>query len=299
MWATTFPRIRRKFFELFFYTHYLYILFVFFFILHVGIAYACIMLPGFYLFMIDRFLRYLQSRSRVRIVSARVLPCEAMELNFSKSAVWFKATASDVPISPILGKNGWLWLAGIIAVSFVAFLLFMGFLTRFYIYPIDHNTNRIFSSSTRSVLNILLICICISGTSSLAVNWTKKRNTTATTQIMNMEGMSARTTPESWASNGDRELESLPHQSLVQATNILHGERPDLKRLLFDCKGSSIGVLVCGPKRMRHKVATICSSGLAKNLHFEAFSFSWWSVHYGYIKSVCNGSHPRDGSYPL
>ncbi|GAB2211906.1 hypothetical protein Droror1_Dr00025245 [Drosera rotundifolia] len=165
----------------------------------------------------------------------------------------------------------------------------MGFLTRFYIYPIDHNTNKIFSSSTRSVLNILLICICISGTSSLAVNWTKKRNTTATTQITYMEGMSARTTPESWASNGDRELENLPHQSLVQATNILHGQ-------LFDCKGSSIGVLVCGSKRMRHKVATICSSGLTKNLHFEAISFSWWSVHYGYIKSVCNGSHPQDGS---
>ncbi|GAB2245044.1 hypothetical protein Droror1_Dr00000537 [Drosera rotundifolia] len=449
MWATTFPLIRRKFFELFFYIHYLYILFVFFFILHVGIAYACIMLPGFYLFMIDRFLRYLQSRSRVRLVSARVLPCEVMELNFSKSpglsytptsivfvnvpsiskfqwhpftisssssleqdklsvvmkvegswtrklhekltsssidhlevslegpygpasthflrhdtlvmvaggsgitpfismirelihlktelkwkipklllitafkkssdlsmldlllpisgipadisdlelqieayvtrdkeqptnenikelqTIGFKPTASDAPISPILGKNGWLWLAAIISSSFVAFLLFMGILTRFYIYPIDHNTNKIFSSSTRSVLNILLICICIAGTSSLAVNWTKKRNATETTQINHMEGMSPRTTPESYASYGDGELESLPHQSIVQSTNIHYGERPDLKKLLFDCKGTSIGVLVCGPKSMRHEVATICSSGLAKNLHFEAISFSW------------------------
>lgn len=85
MWATTFPRIRRKLFELFFYTHYLYILFMLFFVLHVGISYACIMLPGFYLFMIDRYIRFLQSRQSVRLVSARILPCEVVELNFSKN----------------------------------------------------------------------------------------------------------------------------------------------------------------------------------------------------------------------
>lgn len=85
LWATTYPKIRRKMFELFFYTHHLYILFVFFFVLHVGISYAFIMLPGFYLFMIDRYLRFLQSRQRVRLVSARILTCETIELNFSKS----------------------------------------------------------------------------------------------------------------------------------------------------------------------------------------------------------------------
>lgn len=86
MWLMTFPRIRRKFFELFFYTHYLYIPFVFFFVIHVGISYACIMLPSFYLFIIDRYLRFLQSRQGVRLVSARVLPCETVELNFLKIA---------------------------------------------------------------------------------------------------------------------------------------------------------------------------------------------------------------------
>lgn len=85
MWATSFPRIRRKIFELFFYTHHLYIVFVVFFVFHVGFSYACIMLPGFYLFMIDRLLRFLQSQKRIRLVSARVLPCEAVELSFSKS----------------------------------------------------------------------------------------------------------------------------------------------------------------------------------------------------------------------
>lgn len=85
MWATTYPGIRRKMFELFFYTHYLYILFMVFFIFHVGISFACLMLPGFYLFLVDRFLRFLQSRQRVRLVSARILPCDTVELNFSKN----------------------------------------------------------------------------------------------------------------------------------------------------------------------------------------------------------------------
>lgn len=84
MWATSFPQIRRKIFELFFYTHHLYIIFVVFFVLHVGFSYSCIMLPGFYLFLVDRYLRFLQSQKRIRVCSARVLSCKAVELNFSK-----------------------------------------------------------------------------------------------------------------------------------------------------------------------------------------------------------------------
>ena len=85
MWATTFPQIRRKMFEVFFYTHHLYIIFIVFFVFHIGISYASIMLPGFYLFMIDRYLRFLQSKGNVRLTSTRILPCETLELNFTKS----------------------------------------------------------------------------------------------------------------------------------------------------------------------------------------------------------------------
>lgn len=84
MWATTFSRIRRRMFELFFYSHQLYILFLIFYLLHVGISFFCLVLPGVYLFMVDRFLRFLQSRNKVRLVSARLLPSETVELNFSK-----------------------------------------------------------------------------------------------------------------------------------------------------------------------------------------------------------------------
>jgi len=84
LWVATIPRIRRKFFELFFYTHHLYIIFIIFYIFHVDISFSFTMLPSFYLFLVDRFLRFLQSRRGVRLVSSRILPCEGVELNFSK-----------------------------------------------------------------------------------------------------------------------------------------------------------------------------------------------------------------------
>lgn len=45
--------------------------------------------------------------------------------------------------------------------------------------------------------------------------------------------------------------------------------------LLVGFKGSSVGVLVCGPRKMREEVAKICSFGSAENLQFESISFSW------------------------
>lgn len=45
--------------------------------------------------------------------------------------------------------------------------------------------------------------------------------------------------------------------------------------LLVGLKGSSVGVLVCGPRKMRQEVAKICSLGSAENLQFESISFSW------------------------
>ncbi|WVZ16309.1 hypothetical protein V8G54_009291 [Vigna mungo] len=407
LWIATIPRIRRTYFELFYYTHHLYILSIVFFIFHVGISYALIMLPGFYLFMVDRYLRFLQSRRQVRLVSARVLPCEAVELNFSKghgltynptsvmfinvpiisklqwhpftvtsnnnleadklSVViksegpwtnklyqllstpstidrlsvsvegpygpastnylrhdtlvmvsggsgitpfisiirelihlnttfkcktpkvvlicafknssslsmlelilpingtpsdisnlelhieayitrdkepkadgpihpqirWLKPNPSDEPVHAILGPNSWLWLGAIISSSFVVFLILIGIITRYYIFPIDHNSNQIFSYPLDAFLNMLVICVSIrTGKSSISVT--------------------------------------------IHATSVHYGVRPDLRKILFEHKGSSVGVLASGPKTMRHEVAAISSSsGLAENLHFESISFSW------------------------
>ncbi|KAL7139600.1 hypothetical protein ABFS83_09G063500 [Erythranthe nasuta] len=452
LWATTFPRIRRKMFEVFFYTHHMYIPFVVFFILHVGITYTTMMLSGLFLFIIDRYLRFLQSRSNVRLLSARVLPCQTVELNFSKSTglsyaptsiiflnvptiskmqwhpftvssssslesdklsviikgegkwstnlyqllsssidhldvsiegpygptstdflrhellvmvsggsgvtpfisiireliyasenikfktpkillitsfknsndltildlilplcgspsefpnldlkieayvtrekqltpsteeqntttartVWLKPNPSDAPISPILGPNSYLWLGAIISSSFVIYLIFIGILTRYVIYPIDRNTNKIYSTASRALLHILFLCIGIFIAATSAFLTTKSRNSREkTTQIQHMEGATPHASPNSLFYNADRELESLPQQSISQLINLHYGERPDLKKVLFEQKESNVGVLVCGPKKMRHEVANICSSGLAANLHFEAISFGW------------------------
>ncbi|XP_068653680.1 ferric reduction oxidase 2-like [Aristolochia californica] len=451
MWVTSFPRVRRKMFEVFYYTHHLYFLFFFFFVLHVGMSFFGLVLPGIYLFLVDRYLRFLQSRQRVRLLSARLLPCEALELSFSKSpglsyspmsimfvnvpsisrtqwhpftvtsngsleqdklsvviksegnwsqklfqilsspspvdhldvsvegpygpastnflgydklvmvsggsgitpficiirelifqsstneqqapqvqlvcifktskhlamidlllplagnpcdmsrlqlqidayvtrekepnienrnqkllrTLWFKPNQSDVPVSAVLGPNRWLWLGAIISCSFVMFLILLIITTRYYIYPIDHNTNKIFPYSSRSLLNMLFVCASIAVTASAAVLWNKKRSAMEAKQIQNMEGITPTASPGSWFYNGERELESLPHQSLRQSVKVHFGERPDLKKILLEYDEASVGVLASGPKGMRHRVAAICSSGLADNLHFESISFSW------------------------
>ncbi|KAG9459724.1 hypothetical protein H6P81_004232 [Aristolochia fimbriata] len=509
MWVTSIPRVRRKMFEVFYYTHHLYFLFFFFFILHVGASFFGRLLPGVFLFLIDRFLRFLQSRHRVRLLSARLLPCEVLELNFSKSpglrysptsivfvnvrsisraewhpftvtsnssleeeklsvviksegdwskklyqilsspspidhldvsfegpygpastnflnyekvvmisggsgitpfisiirelvfqnqrsstsptvqkkqtprsvqlvcifrnseqlamidlllplaginqysggeynipgrlklqidayvtrekgpninnniddhrvyvneervssttmsdvvpkhealtvrSLWFKPRPWDVPVSPVLGPNSWLWLAAIISASFAIFLVLLGITTRYYIYPIDHNTNNIFPYASRSLLNVLFICASIIVTASAAVLWNKKQSAMEANQIQNME-LGALSTPSaspgSWFYNGDRELESrLPHhQSLIttQSVKVHYGHRPDLQKILEQEEGGdeesrsstscSVGVLASGPKGLRHRVAAICASSASPhNLHFESISFTW------------------------
>ncbi|XP_039146861.1 ferric reduction oxidase 2-like, partial [Dioscorea cayenensis subsp. rotundata] len=443
MWITAIPRIRRKIFELFYYTHHLYILFIVFYILHVGVSAFCLILPGVYLFLVDRFLRFLQSRQKIRLVSARLLPSEAVELNFSKSTgccysptstvfikvancsslqwhpfticsssslepeslsiiikregnwtknlyqilsspsspqrldvsiegpygppsldflrydslvmvsggsgitpfisiirelihrsktqrsrtpgvllicafktsaelsmlnlllpisgqvfnlsslelrieayvtrdkalipnaqnlirtKWFKPIPSDSPISHVLGPNSWLWLGAVIATSFIAFLVLLGILTRCYIYPIDHNTDLVYNYSKKSMLNLLFICVCITASCTAAVLWNKRGNSIELKQIQSMDF------PSSWSYNVDTEIESVPHESIIHSINVHFGERPDLKKMLLECKELNTGVMASGPRRLRHEVARICSSGLANNLHFESISFSW------------------------
>ncbi|XP_068330740.1 ferric reduction oxidase 2-like [Pyrus communis] len=450
MWAMSIPRIRRKTFELFLYTHHLYIVFLVFFVFHVGFSYACIMLPGFYLFLIDRFLRFLQSQRRIRLVSARVLPCEVVELNFSKSpglnysptsmvfvnvpgisklqwhpfsvtssskfdldklsvviksegnwsqklyqelsssqpadrrqvsvegpygpassnmlrhdtivmvsggsgitplisvirellfeannlggkapkillvsvfrktldltmldlilpvsgtnldisrlqlqieayvtrekepmsesykplqTIWFKPNPSDAPVSAILGQNSWLWLGMIISSSFVIFLVLMGILTRYYIYPIDHNSSMIYSDSARSALNMLFLCVSIATTATAVFLWNKKQTLKEMGQIQVLDTPTPTTaSPSGRFAVAEQELESLPHRSFVESTTVHYDRRPDLKRILSEREGSSIGVLVSGPRKIRQEVAAICSSGLANNLHYRSLSFSW------------------------
>ncbi|KAG6387711.1 hypothetical protein SASPL_152903 [Salvia splendens] len=449
IWVTSLQRVRRKMFELFFYAHHLYTIYLFFYMFHVGVAYLCMILPGIFLFLIDRYLRFLQSRERTRLDSARLLPNGTMELTFAKNprlsyntastlfvrvpsicklqwhpftvisnsnmekdklsvaikshGGWtqklykhlsmsldhlqvstegpyepasshylsheslvmisggsgiapfisiiretihksttaesdtkvpklllvaafkntsdltmldlllplsgasldlsklqlqieayvtqetekpiedaknqieiklFRPNSSDSPISAVLGKNSWLWLGAIISSSFLMFLLLLGLVTRYHIYPVEKRGEN-YHYSYKIMWDMFLVCASIFVATSAIFLLQKRKGSSEGNQVQNVELQSPTMSPSSWLSPSDRELESLPHQSLVQSTKVHYGARPDLKRILFDCKGSDVGVLVSGPKTMRHAVAKICASGLAKNLHFEAMSFDW------------------------
>jgi hypothetical protein len=84
MWITSLPPVRKLNFELFFYTHQLYIIFIVFFALHVGDNLFAIAAGGLFIFILDRFLRFCQSRRVVDIISAKCLPCGTVELVLAK-----------------------------------------------------------------------------------------------------------------------------------------------------------------------------------------------------------------------
>ncbi|CAN0910142.1 Ferric reduction oxidase 7, chloroplastic [Linum grandiflorum] len=86
MWVTSLNPVRRWNFELFFYTHQLYIVFVLFLAFHVGDFLFTIAAGGIFLFILDRFLRFCQSRKTVDVVSAKCFPCGTVELTLSKPA---------------------------------------------------------------------------------------------------------------------------------------------------------------------------------------------------------------------
>lgn len=146
--------------------------------------------------------------------------------------VCFKPTPSDSPISAALGPNSWLWLSAIITSSFIMFLLLLAIVTRYYIYPIDHDSDNMpYHYSFRILWDIFLVCICILISSSAIFLWQKRRNAKEGKQIENLEMPTPTSSPAgAWLYGGDRaELESLSYQSIVQATKVHSGERLDLK----------------------------------------------------------------------
>ncbi|KAJ4840044.1 Ferric reduction oxidase 7, chloroplastic [Turnera subulata] len=86
MWVTSLHPVRKWNFELFFYTHQLYVVFVVFLALHVGDFIFSMAAGPIFLFVLDRFLRFCQSRRTVDIISANCLPCGTVELVLAKPA---------------------------------------------------------------------------------------------------------------------------------------------------------------------------------------------------------------------
>ncbi|XP_059657968.1 ferric reduction oxidase 8, mitochondrial [Cornus florida] len=84
IWITSLPQIRRKKFEIFYYTHHLYIVFLVLFLFHAGDRHFYMVFPGIFLFGLDKLLRIVQSRPETCILSARVFPCKVIELTVPK-----------------------------------------------------------------------------------------------------------------------------------------------------------------------------------------------------------------------
>ncbi|CAM8929624.1 unnamed protein product [Rhodiola kirilowii] len=77
IWITSLPAIRRKRFEVFYYTHHLYIVFLIFVLFHVGDKHFYTVLGGILLFGIDKLHIIVQSRPQTCVDVACILPCKA------------------------------------------------------------------------------------------------------------------------------------------------------------------------------------------------------------------------------
>ncbi|AES64681.1 putative ferric-chelate reductase (NADH) [Medicago truncatula] len=122
MWVTSLPGVRTWNFELFFYTHQLYIIFIVFMALHIGDFIFAMAAGPIFLFVLDRFLRFCQSRKTVNVISSRCLPCGTVEMVLSKpqnlrynalsfiflqvrELSWLQWHPFSVSSSPLDGKN--------------------------------------------------------------------------------------------------------------------------------------------------------------------------------------------------
>lgn len=152
--------------------------------------------------------------------------------------IWLKPILSDSPISAVLGQNNWLWLCVIITSSFLMFLLLLGIITRYYIYPIENNSVEVYNWTSKVMWYMFLLCAATCICSSAVFLWCKKQNSLENKQIVNVDVTTPTGSPVGLQINSsERELESLPHQSLVQATNVHFGARPDLKsKCIYACR---------------------------------------------------------------
>ncbi|KAF7139245.1 hypothetical protein RHSIM_Rhsim07G0129100 [Rhododendron simsii] len=218
------------------------------FCIHAGFSFCIIMLPGFYLFFIDRTSTRSRTTKQFLLITAFkkyvqlpmldfLLPVSGTNYDITQlplrieafvtihkgipsddqklcQLIWFKPSATDVQFR--LKQLALAWSFNFILISQISLLI--GLLTRYYIKPVDHDTNMRFLYKAKSALNMLTIYI-----------------SKTTTQQQLLLGARIATTVQ----------------------RIYHR------------------VLVSGPKKMRQDVAAIFSSHESDNLHFKSISFSW------------------------
>ncbi|KAK1407217.1 hypothetical protein QVD17_38831 [Tagetes erecta] len=108
IWITSLPQVRRKRFEIFYYTHHLYTIFIIFFLFHTGYRHFYMVLPAIFIFAIERLLRMIQSRPETCILSARIFPLKAIEVILPKEPGLKYAPTSIIFIKiPSISKFQW------------------------------------------------------------------------------------------------------------------------------------------------------------------------------------------------
>ncbi|ONI08235.1 hypothetical protein PRUPE_5G166400 [Prunus persica] len=108
IWITSLPQIRRKQFEIFYYTHHLYMVFLVFFLFHAGDRHFYMVFPGIFLFGLDKLFRIIQSRPETCILSARIFPSKAIELILPKDpGLKYTPTSIIFVKVPSISKYEW------------------------------------------------------------------------------------------------------------------------------------------------------------------------------------------------
>ncbi|OWM90528.1 hypothetical protein CDL15_Pgr014831 [Punica granatum] len=108
IWVTSLPMIRRKRFEIFYYAHHLYMVFLLLFLFHGGDRHFYTVFPGIFLFGLDKILRIIQSRPKTCILSATIFSSRAMELTIPKDPRLKYAPTSIVFVKiPRISKLQW------------------------------------------------------------------------------------------------------------------------------------------------------------------------------------------------
>ncbi|XP_021801721.1 ferric reduction oxidase 8, mitochondrial isoform X1 [Prunus avium] len=108
IWITSLPQLRRKQFEIFYYTHHLYMVFLVFFLFHAGDRHFYMVFPGIFLFGLDKLLRIIQSRPETCILSARIFPSKAIELILPKDpGLKYTPTSIIFVKVPSISKYEW------------------------------------------------------------------------------------------------------------------------------------------------------------------------------------------------
>lgn len=106
--VTSLHPVRNKFFEVFLGVHQLYVAFVIFAMIHLGEWLGFMFIGNIFIFMLDRVLRFIQSRKQAGIISVRSLPGDTTELVFAKHPS-LEYTAAAFLFVQIPALSWWQW----------------------------------------------------------------------------------------------------------------------------------------------------------------------------------------------